>query len=261
MIPGGPAAPRRTLAYRLDGWLRERDRRAKKYDRTARIRALLGQHGQRDWGHKLMALVGTQRTGSFEPPRARDLYFRVGPERGEDWRVVPGTEKSLGVETTHAMTAWDGVKRGEAWRTFDWQDDGHTLRIGWLGDDGRIHDSALGAYSGELKRFRRWFILDSWIKAQWFGLRPWLYYKGLHAAVHRKYPWTCQVTPPRDSGGYDHWYCQVPIGARGTLRRRLDRLTGFASGAPYHPMPHRYINYRWDGAGNRVAHDPQTGIL
>ena len=252
---GGPAAPRRTLSYRLDRWLRKLDRKAGKYDRTARIRALLGQHGQRDWGHRLMALVGTHRTGSFEPPRARDLYWREGEQRREDRSAIPGTARER-VVTRDGWEAWQGVERGESWRTFDWQDDGGTLRIGYLGDDGRLHDSGLTGRR-EVAMFRRWFLWDSWIKADWFGLRPWLYYKGLHAAVHRKYPWTCQATPPRGWGGYDHWYCNVRIGVLGTLRRRLDRLTGFASGAPYHPMPHRYHNYRWDGAGHRVDYDPQ----
>lgn len=246
----GAAARPRTLRYRLDGWLRQLDRRAGKYDRTRRFRdAVLGVHGGRDWGHRLMALVGRNDTGSWGPPRARDLYVRVGWERREDRTAIEGTQNER-VETTRAMTAWEGVKRGEEWRTFDWQDDGHTLRVGWLGDDGRIHDSGIGAVSGEVARFRRWFLWDSWVKAQWCGLRPWLYYKGLHAAVHRKYPFTCQVTPPRGTGGYSHWYCTVPVGLLGALRRRL--------GLPVeHPMPHRYINYRWDGEGNRVDYDPQ----
>jgi hypothetical protein len=247
----GVAVRPRSLQYRLDSLLRERDRRAGKYDRTVRFREVaLGTHGAHDWGHRLMALVGTRRTGSFEPPRARDLYMRVGWERREDRTAIEGTQNRR-VETTHAMTAWDGVKRGEEWRTFDWQDDGHTLRVGWLGDDGRIHDSGIGAVSGEVTRFRRWFLWDSWVKAQWCGLRPWLYYKGLHAAVHRKHPFTCQVTPPRGSGGYDHWYCTAPIGHLGTLRRWLGRPVD-------HPMPHRYHNYRWDDEGNRVDYDPQV---
>jgi catechol 2,3-dioxygenase-like lactoylglutathione lyase family enzyme len=243
------AAPRKTVAYRLDRWLRERDRQVGDYDRTRRFReVVLGVHGGRDWPHRLMALVGRDDCGNWSPPRGRDLYMRIGWERRADRTAIEGTQNQR-VHTTHGMTAWDGVRRGEEWRTFDWQDDGHTLRIGWLGDDGRIHDSGLGSVAGEVALFRRWFLWDSWIKFEWLGLRRWIYYQGLHRAVHRKYPWTCQAVTPPGTGGYNHWYCQVPIGRLGTVRRWL--------GWPVeHPMPHRYNNYRWDGQGNRVKYEP-----
>jgi hypothetical protein len=234
--------------------LRDWDRKAGKYDRTRRLQALLGGIDGRDWGHKLMALTGRNFGGNWNPPHAPDLYLRFGPERGEN-RHVLSIEKPSGKPfiTTHGMTAWDGVKRGEEWRTFDWQDDGHTLRVGWLSEDGYIHDSGIGAYSGELTLFRKWFIWDSWIKSDWFGLRRWLYYKGLHAAVHQKKPFTCQKVPPRNSGGYDHWHCIEPIGYSGTLRRWLD--------LPYeHPMPHRYARMEWTDSG-QVRHIPTSQEL
>lgn len=239
-------APPKTIRYRITKKLREMDRKAGKYDRTRRLREVIGEnHGRNDWGHRLMALVGKDFCGNWDVPHAPDVYIRHSWARNEDGSVVPGTQNDV-IVTTHAMTAWDGVKRGEEWRTFDWQDDGLTLRVGWLGDDGRIHDSGIGAYSGELKMFRKWFIWDSWIKSDWFGLRRWLYYKGLHAAVHQKKPFACQAMPARNSGGYDHWYCQYPIGFVGMLRRRLNLPVK-------HSGPHLYHNMRWNDAG-QVRH-------
>lgn len=243
-----PAAPRRTVRYRLDGWLRERDREAGN-DRTRRFRdAVLGIHGGNDWGHRLMALVGRDDTGSWGVPRVRDLYFREVHEKGGRELGIPG--RSLTIVTRDGWEAWQGVRRGEeTWRAFDCQNDGHTIRVGYLGSDGRLHDSGIDGRR-ELAMFRRWLLWDGWVKAEWFGLRRWLYFKGLHAAVNRKYPFTCQVTPPHGSGGYDHWYCTVDVGVLGTVRRWLGKPVD-------HPMPHRYMNYRWDGEGKRVAFDPR----
>jgi len=245
-VSPGPAAARRTLRYRAVRALRQRARASGDYDRYARLIDVIGEHRPWwDWGHRLMALSGTYRGGSSEPPRARDLYMRVGWARREDnHHAIEGSENER-VETTHAMTAWEGVKRGEEWRTFDWQDDGHTLRVGWLNDEGRITDSAIGASQGEMARFRRWFIWESWVKASWCGLRPWLYYRGLHAAVEERRPLTCQLTPPRGSGGYSHWHC-------GIRRPLLAILLGRRQ---QHPGPHRFKNYTWTEGEERVAYE------
>lgn len=245
----GPAQPRRTLAWRLERWLRERDRKAGRYDRTLRLRDLLGVHGPRDWGHRLMTLVGRADCGSWGVPRGRDLYLR------NEWTyplragLTAADAKAQAVRhrqvTRDAMTAWDGAKRGEEWRTFDWQDDGTTLRIGSLGDDGRIHDSGIQGRE-ELRLFRRWLLWDSWAKAEWFGLRPWLYYRGLHRAVDHREWLSCGLTPPRGSGGYSHWHC--------TLRRPLwFILTGRRT---QHPGPHRFLNYTWWEGDDRVEYAP-----
>jgi hypothetical protein len=250
-----PAAPKQTLRYRINRQLREMDRKAGKYDHTHRLRALLGDsYDGQNWPHKLMALTGRLYCGNFDVPHAPDLYIRRGPERDEHRRVINPAQSMLDKKlaysqtfiTKDAMTAWDGVKRGEEWRTFDWQDDGHTLRVGWLGDDGRIHDSGIGEYSGELRMFRKWFIWDSWIKYDWFGLRRWLYYKGLHAAVHEKRPFTCQEIPPKNSGGYDHWHCEYPVGFVGMVKRRLGRPIT-------HPGPHIFRAMRWDENGRLLS--------
>ncbi len=73
------------------------------------------------------------------------------------------------------------------------------------------------------------------LRGEWFGVRRWLYFKALHAHVERKIPFTCQVTPDRGSGGYDHWHCQ--------LKRR-------------HEGKHRFNMYTWIGSGFGVEHEP-----
>ena len=232
-MTGQPAMVRPTLRRKLVRRLRELDRRAGKYDRTLRIRDLLDDHGRNDWGHRLMTLVGRQDTGSWGVPRPRDVYWQsAGVALGRRVQV-----------TRHAMTGWDGVRQhDEDWKTIDSQDDGSTLRIGRLGHDGRIHDGPLESRE-EIALLRRWLMWDAWVKAEWFGLRPWLYYKGLHAAVHRRRAFTCQEVPGPRSDGYDHWHCEVPIGVAGALTRRL---TGRA---PQHKGRHRFAAVTWKTGG------------
>lgn len=67
------------------------------------------------------------------------------------------------------------------------------------------------------------------------GVRRWIYLKALHAAVERKIPFTCQVTPDRNSGGYTHWHCQ--------LKKR-------------HEGKHRFGNYTWIGRDFQVEYEP-----
>lgn len=244
----GPAQPPHDLRWRLVRWLRERDRRAGKHERTRRLRELLDAGGNRDWGHRLMTLVGRNDCGNWGPPRGRDLYIR------DEWVYPPGLAGSATSKaqmehrrqvTHHAMTAWDGVKRGETWRTFDWQDDGHTLRVGFLGSDGRLHDSGIDGRE-ELRLFRRWLLWDSWVKAEWLGLRRWLYYRGLSHAVDHRERLSCGLTPPEGSNGYSHWHC--------TLRRPLWAiLTGRRT---QHPGPHRFLNYTWTEGEEQVRYAP-----
>jgi len=101
--------------------------------------------------------------------------------------------------------------------------------FGWYGD--RI--TFYGFSRRELALFRRWDFWECRVRAEWFGLRRWLYYRGLHGAVYLKKPFTCQAVPPRGSGGYDHWFCE--------LRGKHDT--------------HRYRAYTW-GANRRVQHQP-----
>lgn len=249
-MTGGCAARESNWRTRAERWLRERDRLAGKYDRTRRLRDLLDAHGGRDWGHRLMTLVGRNDCGNWGPPRGRDLYIHdewiyppIDPDEPLDRAKHAGRRERT--VTRDAMTAWDGVRRGETWRTFDWQDDGMTLRVGYLGDDGRLHDSGIEGRA-ELRLFRRWLLWDSWIKAEWLGLRRWLYYRGLHHAVDHRERLSCGLTPPQGSGGYSHWHC--------TLRRPLWAiLTGRRT---RHPGPHRFLNYTWTEGEERVEYAP-----
>lgn len=76
--------------------------------------------------------------------------------------------------------------------------------------------------------------LRMWHRLDWYGLRSWLYAQALHSAVHERKPFSCQAVPPRGTGGYDHWHCQ--------LRRRHDGM-------------HRFNNYVWgDVGGEDLGH-------
>lgn len=170
-----------------------------------------------DWGHMLMTLVGQYRTGDYEAPRGRDLWYRF--EHGETGRII----------TTHLYSDVRALPNAE-WRVLDVQDDGGTVMFGWWGD--RI--TFYGFSRPELRLFRRWDFWECRARGEWFGLRRWLYYKGLHAAVHLRVPFTCQMTPPSGTGGYSHWYCEE--------RGKHDT--------------HRFRNYTWREGVARVAYEP-----
>lgn len=175
-----------------------------------------------DWGHRVMVLVAREDGGSFDGiPRVRDLWFH---QPDDSRRLVTARDYADVRANPHA-----------AWRVFDSQNDGHEIVIGWWPNGhGNISRDGLSGRD-EQRLFARWWIWDGWVKAEWCGLRRWLYFKALHAVVHERIPFACQVTPDRDSGGYDHWYCQ--------LRRR-------------HNGDHRYRNYTWAGPGSKAVHSP-----
>lgn len=184
-----------------------------------------------DWGHPLMALAGRPNCGGWDPPRAYDLWFRHPDHHGNTpWLATHGQIKQrCGLLTTSSYDVVRATNDGE-WRIFDSQDDGHTIRIGYWphpNDDGRLHDSGIYG-TREMRLFLRWLLWDDLAKARWLGLRSWLYYKGLHQAVHDRKPFTCQAVPDRGSGGYDHWHCQ--------LRRR-------------HSGHHRFRSMTWADGG------------
>lgn len=169
-----------------------------------------------DWGHMLMTLVGQYRTGSYDVPRGRDMWWRTGDNDGT---------------LTKTYRYADVRDRPDAdWRVFDVQDEGGSVMLGWWGD--RI--TFYGLDRRELAMFRRWDFWECRVRGEWFGVRRWLYLKGLHAAVHQRIPFTCQQTPPRGSGGYDHWHCEI--------RGKHDE--------------HRYRNYTW--TDSRVEYAPVT---
>lgn len=167
-----------------------------------------------DWGHRIMPLVGVWRHGDYGTPRGRDLWYR---------QISRNT-----FETTYDYKDVLALPNGE-WKIFDIQNDGHELVLGWWGS--RISPSSLER--PELRLFRRWDFWECRVRGEWFGLRRWVYHRALHAAVHLKKPFACNLTPPSGSGGYDHWHCEV--------RGRHDM--------------HRFRNYTW--AADRVAYDPK----
>lgn len=241
-----PARPARNLRHRLCTWLRKRDRAAGKYDRTHRLRDVIGEFNPWwDWGHRLMALVGRDDSGSWGPPRGRDLWFR---ERWDAPNPATGRPNAHRWELAWSYSEMKDLDARstsrEPWRIFDWQDDGTSLVVGWYpepGGDGRIRESGIRDRR-ELRLFYRWLLWDSLGKGTWFGLRRWLYYKGLHAAVERRIPFTCQLVPPPRSGGYRHWHCHVSRPVLALLAGRRQQ----------HDGPHRFGNYTWTEGGQRV---------
>ena len=123
------------------------------------------------------------------------------------------------------------------WRVYDLQDDGRTVKVGlWPNSpehQGRIQP--LPWQELETPLFLWWYLVQHKGRAQWFGVRPWVYYKALRWAVGAHSPFACGCVPDKGSGGYSHWHCD--------LRKR-------------HGGPHRYRSYTWGGPGAKVQFAP-----
>ncbi len=215
MTATGIAADRNRLRRNLykRGWTRGKNQGGIRH----RIHDIVSnRHPWYDWGHPLMTLIGQYRHGSWDAPRVRDMWFYAATRN----KFVT-TRDSSEVRATPDLE----------WRIFDSQDDGHTVVIGWWPrpDDptGNIHRDGLDS-KPEQRLFLRWMLWDGWVKAEWFGIRPWIYYKALHRAVQIRKPFTCQRQPDPMKGGYSHWYCEEP---------------------KRHKGPHRIRNYSWDENG------------
>lgn len=174
-----------------------------------------------DWGHPVMELIGRANHGSYDPPRGRDMWYRNDPDSGH--LVTTYSYNDLGDKPTESD-----------WKIFDVQDDGHTIKMGYYGG------GFYGLDRREQRMFLRWYLIECKLRGEWLGLRRWAYYKALHAAVQFKVPFTCQRVPSKDSGGYSHWYCQLP--------RK-------------HTGPHRVHNYRWSDSRGRVEYVPESANL
>lgn len=190
-----------------------------------------------DWGHRVMILVGTCVGGNYDEPEPATWFYRKG-EPKRMWRTgyprhpLSTFEVITDYSTFRERTA--GLNEDEM---YEWQ------AIG-LNQDGEL---ILGHryWGGNFYGLNRWDqallrkYLRRWHRKNWWGLRSWLYSQALHAAVHRRKPFTCQAVPPRGSGGYDHWYC--------TLKRKHDGL-------------HQFNTYKWGDVGGEAifAHVPEV---
>lgn len=196
-----------------------------------------------DWGNPVMWLVGRYDTGSAGVPRGRDLWWIPTDyvESSLAGSLVADCEQRFGCYITTDYTVVRSSSAEIDWRIYDLQDEGRTVKVGlWPNrpeHNGRIQPLPWQELNVEL--FLWWYVWQHLGRAQWFGLRRWVYYEALHAAlhaaVHEKRPFSCQVQPERGSGGYDHWYCGLKRG---------------------HDGPHRYRNYVWAGPGTRVEFAP-----
>jgi hypothetical protein len=194
-----------------------------------------GRHRWYDWGHRLMILTGTDFGGSWSEPTPPTWWYRQGPPkimRRTGFPRHPLARYEIVTDYDEFRSKTKGLNEDEMYR---WQ------AIG-LGQDGELHlgrrywgGTFYGMAKADTALLRRY--LRMWRRLDWYGLRSWLYSQGLHAAVHQKVPRTCQVSPPKDSGGYSHWYCDQ--------KRK-------------HDGPHRYRNYQWDPTKKRVEHTPKV---
>lgn len=188
-----------------------------------------------DWGHRVMILTGVDFGGNWSEPEPPTWWYRRGPAVHMKRTGFPRHP----LRTFQIVTEYDEMRRLTKglnedqmyeWKAIGTNQDGD-LHLGRQYWGGTFYDLP----ADECAILRRY--LRMWRRLDWFGLRSYLYAQGLHAAVHSKRPFTCQVTPAKGTGGYSHWYCD--------LSRR-------------HDGPHRYGNYTWDGnAEHRVEYDPE----
>lgn len=177
-----------------------------------------------DWGHPVMALVGRDDCGNWSPPRGRDMWYRDA--------------NGGRFETTYEYRDLDKKKSSREvgeWKIFDVQDDGFTIMMGYWPTDSAGRITFYGLDRKEQALFLRWYLVECKLRGEWLGLRRWIYYKALSAAVAKKVPFSCQAVPDRDSGGYNHWHCQ--------LKKR-------------HEGRHRYSSYTWIGRDFQVEYEP-----
>lgn len=104
--------------------------------------------GRLDFNHRIMRWAGTEWGGNDHPP-GDHMSLKIPFENSEEYRVYHIGE------------------------------DGHTLWIGFR-DDWHWHMDRPDAH-----KVAKFIIWDWWIKAEWFGLRRWAYYKALHRAVNK----------------------------------------------------------------------------
>lgn len=235
----GGAAAKRTLRRRLArrlydrGWCNDVPQNGIRH----RIYDLVGSnHPWWDWGHALMIVVGRDSCGNWSEPLPPTWWYRQGPPR-RMFRTGYPTHPPRTYEVITSYDAYreriDGLNEDQR---YEWQainvngDGGIQLGHRWWG----------GAFYG-LSHNDVWLLrryLRAWRRLDWWGLRSWLYSQALHAAVHRKKPWSCYAVPPRGQGGYDHWHCELRRGHDGMHRTgsyTWGEIGGHPIGALYAP--------------------------
>lgn len=233
---GVPMRPKKRVADRIAHYLRMR-KPSWAYDTPRnglrrRIYCLfMERHPWWDWGHRLMILVGDDFGGNWSEPEPPTWWYRRNGTK-RMWRTgYPRSTFQVVTSYNEFRRLTEGLNEDEMyeWQAINVNQDG-ALHLGHRYWGGAFYDM----------RSDEWFLLRRWLRVahrhDWYGLRSWLYSQGLHAAVYQRKPRTCQVSPPKGSGGYDHWFCE--------LKRR-------------HEGPHRYRNYVWDPSKDRAEFDPQ----
>lgn len=192
-----------------------------------------------DWGHRLMALVGDDFGGNWSEPSPPTWWYRLGtPKRM--WRtgypIHPLSTFEIVTDYDEFRRRTEGLNEDQMyeWKAICTDQDGQ-LQLGhryWGGNFYGLTDWETRLLVRYLRMARR---------HDWWGIRSWLYKQGLEAAVHTRKPRACNEVPPRDSGGYDHWHCQ--------LKRR-------------HAGLHRFRSYTWGEIDNEpvFAHVPEEAM-
>lgn len=230
------AARKNTIRRRVWKWMYDQGWTRSGMDDSLRSRiahAVYAYTKWYDWGGPVMCLVGRNEGGNTSPPRGRDLWWiPVDMVEGVWASWLADFEQMHGCYVTRRYA--DVSRTSEVdWRIYDLQDEGRTVKVGrWPNrpaDQGHIQPLPWNELHPTL--FLRWYLWEHKAKAQWAGVRTWLYYKALHAAVNDRKPFACQATPAPGKGGYSHWHCQ--------LKKR-------------HKCLHRFRSYVWSD-GEQVA--------
>lgn len=263
---------RRPLRTRVGYAIGKRYGHKKDHRLIARIgRALSTSGGWWDWGNWLMCLFGrSDGGGQYSPPEPRAWYWFEDGHKPRRWgrrtrsRLVivksydayrahnEGVKLAreqwfidhpvIGRKYLESIDTWvderallaegDRCPEDPYWHYFNVQDDGAVLIPGSVfGGKGGVN---YGLGRAPARVLVRYVVVEWWLKANWFGLRPWLYYRGLHRKVDMRRPFRCNQRPAKNSGGYSHWACE--------LKRR-------------HSGDHRTRSYTWNEQG-RTTYEP-----
>lgn len=199
-----------------------------------RIHAIVSdRHRWWDWGHPLMVLVGHNIGGNWDEYEPPTWFYRFGAPGLQRYTKFPThglktIEIVKDYKTFRALTEGFNEDQMYEWKAIGTNQD-RDLHLGHQFWGGTFYD--LNYW--EMKLVRKY--LNQWRRHDWYGLRSWLYKQALHNAVDGHNPFSCGFVPPRGSGGYSHWHCQ--------LKRK-------------HNGKHRFGNYIYGEGEARVEYEP-----